>query len=263
MPVAVAGAGAAAALALVPLRGLPRAGEIAIGSRPLGVSLFHAGLGLLSISLLWFGTAAPQALQAIEPFRSDPALLEAAGALALVAAVAPLLAFVGSAGAPEGALSRGRATAQALGRFALALVPVLLLDAAMIVIARNLDLGGPVTPQSQLVEFSEASGARRAWLAIGAVVAHPIAEEAIFRGTIQPSLARLVGPLGARTATAVLFGALHAPIAILPMIVFGYFVGRVRDASGRLLPCVAIHAVNNAVALATFEIPVLRDLYAS
>ena len=113
-----------------------------------------------------------------------------------------------------------------------------------------------------LLDFFHGDGLTRAAIALRVAVAHPIAEEAIFRGAIQPSLAAIVGARPARAFTAVLFGILHPELAWIPMIVLGYFFGRVRDASGSVVPPMAAHAVYNALTLLLFTAsPFVRGLF--
>jgi len=87
-------------------------------------------------------------------------------------------------------------------------------------------------------------------------VAWPLAEEGLFRGVVQPALARTRG--GAReawgvttanAATSVLFAAAHllahapawAAAAVVPSLVFGYF----RDRYGSIVPGAALHVFYN------------------
>ena len=91
----------------------------------------------------------------------------------------------------------------------------------------------------------------------GLAVAWPLAEEGLFRGVIQPALARTRG--GAReawgvttanAATSVLFAVAHllahapawAAATFVPSLVFGYF----RDRYGSIWPGAALHVFYNA-----------------
>lgn len=93
--------------------------------------------------------------------------------------------------------------------------------------------------------------------AFALVAAWPLVEEALFRGTIQPTLLRT--PWGAReawgvttanVATGVLFSAAHlatqspewAAAAFAPSLVFGHF----RERSGSIAPGAALHVFYNA-----------------
>ncbi|MBI3820732.1 MAG: CPBP family intramembrane metalloprotease [Planctomycetes bacterium] len=273
-PVVVVAGAAALFLTLLPLRGLPRDGEVARRRDSTARSLFHLGLGILSIGLLGLALAAREKLQLIEPFKSNVILFELSCALASVMAVSPLMAILatgtgaaawdGPTQAPAGGgvitAKASLVTKQALFRFALALPPLQLLEWA--VLSSLQIFGAPAEAQSQLLQFRDADfGARLAMIASIAIAA-PIAEEVVFRGTLQPAISRFIGADLARLSVAVLFGSLHGPVAGLPIGVFGYFLGRVRDAWGRLAPCIAIHALNNLVALLLFaEVPYIRSLY--
>jgi membrane protease YdiL (CAAX protease family) len=83
-------------------------------------------------------------------------------------------------------------------------------------------------------------------------VAAPIGEEIAFRGYLFPALTRWRGPWTGAILTALLFGLAHIaayPPQLLPvMAVFGFGACLVYWFTGSLLPCVSLHALNNAVA---------------
>jgi uncharacterized protein len=89
---------------------------------------------------------------------------------------------------------------------------------------------------------------------LGVAVAVPIAEEIAFRGYLFPALTRWRGPWLAAVLTALLFAAAHAlvyPLEILPMLTFfGFGACLLYWITGSLLPCVGLHALNNAIVLA-------------
>lgn len=87
----------------------------------------------------------------------------------------------------------------------------------------------------------------------------PWAEEVVFRWGLQRTLSRRVTPLMANVATALAFAACHALLqpslmswlTLLPALVLGTVFQR----TGRLMPCVALHALANLMwhlALAPF-----------
>ena len=88
-------------------------------------------------------------------------------------------------------------------------------------------------------------------LSLTAVVLAPLFEEVIFRGVLLPVLARRVGfPAGA-LLNGLLFAMAHISIGeLIPLTVLGTGLALVRLRSGRLLPCVLMHAVWNAVTFA-------------
>jgi sodium transport system permease protein len=77
-----------------------------------------------------------------------------------------------------------------------------------------------------------------------------LCEEGLFRGLVQPSLARRLGARAAIVTTALLFAGFHLSIyRFLPTALLGMFLGYLRQRTGSLWPPVAFHAVNNALVL--------------
>jgi membrane protease YdiL (CAAX protease family) len=94
----------------------------------------------------------------------------------------------------------------------------------------------------------------------------PIFEEFFFRGFLFGVLrqipARLgkvnLGPWIAALIVAIVFGAAHLGSAsstqfLVPLGIFGFVLCIVRWRTGSLYPCIALHALNNAVALGANE----------
>lgn len=83
-------------------------------------------------------------------------------------------------------------------------------------------------------------------------VAAPIAEEFLFRGYVFGALRNWRGPWPAALLTGIVFGAIHAgsaePEFLVPLAVLGVMLCILRWRSGSLLPCIALHALNNALA---------------
>jgi len=72
------------------------------------------------------------------------------------------------------------------------------------------------------------------------------AEELLFRGLLQRTLARPLGRVGAIVATAVAFGALHIdPAQGTAAALIGLYLGAVAMASGSTWPAIACHVANN------------------
>jgi membrane protease YdiL (CAAX protease family) len=86
----------------------------------------------------------------------------------------------------------------------------------------------------------------------GVMVAAPIAEEIAFRGYLFAALTTWRGPWPAALITALLFGGAHVavyPPEMLPALAFfGFFACLLFWFTGSLLPCIAVHAFNNALA---------------
>ena len=98
----------------------------------------------------------------------------------------------------------------------------------------------------------------------GVMVAAPIAEEIAFRGYLFAALTTWRGPWPAALITGLLFGAAHVavyPPEMLPALAFfGFFACLLFWFTGSLLPCIAVHAFNNALATSnlagwSWEIP--------
>jgi len=87
-----------------------------------------------------------------------------------------------------------------------------------------------------------------ALLAFTAVVLAPLFEELIFRGALLPVLADRFGAWSAVLLSALLFGLAHISIGELaPLTVLGIGLALIRLRSGRLFPCVLMHALWNAI----------------
>jgi membrane protease YdiL (CAAX protease family) len=92
-------------------------------------------------------------------------------------------------------------------------------------------------------------------------VVAPMAEEFFFRGFIFGGLRRMrvrvagidVGTWLAAVITGILFGLVHAGSAssqyLIPLGIFGFVLCLLRWRTGSLYPCMALHSVNNALAL--------------
>lgn len=92
-------------------------------------------------------------------------------------------------------------------------------------------------------------------------VVAPMAEEFFFRGFIFGGLRRMrvtiagldIGTWLAAAITGLLFGAVHAgsasPQYLIPLGIFGFILCLLRWRTGSLYPCMALHCVNNALAL--------------
>ncbi|MCX6393706.1 MAG: type II CAAX endopeptidase family protein [Solirubrobacterales bacterium] len=88
-------------------------------------------------------------------------------------------------------------------------------------------------------------------------VAAPLAEEFLFRGFVFTVLWKHAGLVVGVLGTGVLFGLLHAgssPGALLvPLAVLGAILCLLRVVTGSLLPCIALHSVNNSIAFGVQE----------
>jgi membrane protease YdiL (CAAX protease family) len=79
----------------------------------------------------------------------------------------------------------------------------------------------------------------------------PLAEEFFFRGFFYGSLRTRFPFVTAALIDGVVFGAVHAPTglqAVPPLIALGIAFCIVYEATGSIIPCVILHALNNMVA---------------
>lgn len=85
----------------------------------------------------------------------------------------------------------------------------------------------------------------------------PIAEETFFRGYFFGALRNWRGVWPAAIITGAVFGGIHygsAPaVFLVPLAILGFMLCIVRWKTGSLLPCVALHAMNNALAFGITE----------
>jgi CAAX protease family protein len=102
-----------------------------------------------------------------------------------------------------------------------------------------------------------------ALIGYGALLAFaaPLAEEFFFRGFVFGVLREKIGVAGGAIVTGVVFGLVHAtgsPIETLGvLVILGVVLCLLYVQTGSLLPCIALHALNNGLSFAvTKDIPV-------
>lgn len=106
------------------------------------------------------------------------------------------------------------------------------------------DQGGS-NPLLELVLRSR-DGWALALLATTAVLLAPLFEEMVFRGVLLPVLVRSLGRGWGVFLSGLVFAVAHLSIGELPpLLVLGLGLGLMRLSSGRLLPCVVMHACWN------------------
>ena len=90
-----------------------------------------------------------------------------------------------------------------------------------------------------------------ACFAVTAVLVAPLFEEILFRGVLLPVLGTWLGPTGAVLLSAALFAAAHLSLSEwIPQFLLGTGLGVLRLRSGRLAPCVLLHALWNGLTFA-------------
>jgi hypothetical protein len=84
-------------------------------------------------------------------------------------------------------------------------------------------------------------------------VVAPVAEEFFFRGFLFTALRRWVGWVGGALLSGAVFAAIHVgslDAVFLPaLLLLGFLLALVYKQTGSLLPCMALHAVNNSLAM--------------
>jgi membrane protease YdiL (CAAX protease family) len=85
----------------------------------------------------------------------------------------------------------------------------------------------------------------------------PVCEEFFFRGFCFGALRRWLGALPAAVVTGLIFGGIHAgssnTIYLVPLAFFGFVLCVLYQRTGSLLPCMALHALNNSLALSVAQ----------
>jgi membrane protease YdiL (CAAX protease family) len=135
--------------------------------------------------------------------------------------------------------------------------------ATLAVLRAVLQVGGD--PQSAFDKLAHEKGTLTvASLCVLVTVAAPIAEEIFFRGYFFTALRNWRGVGVAAAITGVTFGAVHissyvdhfnavAAIAVAGLMVFGGALCLLYWHTGSLLPCFAVHALNNSLAFGALE----------
>lgn len=81
----------------------------------------------------------------------------------------------------------------------------------------------------------------------------PVVEELFFRGFLFPSLQRVMHWIPAGIVAGAMFGLIHAggtpALFLVPLALFGFLLCALYRRTGSLLPGMAVHAFNNALAL--------------
>jgi membrane protease YdiL (CAAX protease family) len=107
----------------------------------------------------------------------------------------------------------------------------------------------PVTQAAvEELQKSTLSVTEKILFAIFTIVLAPIAEEALFRGILYPTVKQAGHPRWALWGTSVAFGIMHFNMATLvPLVFLAVILALLYEASGSLLAPIAAHGVFNAV----------------
>jgi len=112
------------------------------------------------------------------------------------------------------------------------------------------DLGHKLdAPARQVAGVAHGAGSV-VQLTLLVAVGAPLVEELFFRGLLQRSLRRRLGPVWAVVLSALAFGLAHMELIQLPALVaFGLVLGIMAQRTGRLGPGIFAHMAFNAVTL--------------
>ena len=124
-------------------------------------------------------------------------------------------------------------------------------------------LGGRVREQAvmrsfvELMEFDPA----RLWLAlVFGILIQPFFEELVFRGFLQPLLARSFGDLGGVIATSALFAGMHGTHFFGPLFALSLILGGVMLRTRRLSAAWTVHMLHNgAMIFILLRFPAVRE----
>jgi hypothetical protein len=117
---------------------------------------------------------------------------------------------------------------------------------------------GQTNAKDTITDDLGAKGSTAALIGVAFVVTvlAPLAEELFFRGYFFGALRRL-GLWPAALLTGLAFGVVHvagSPVAfILPLALLGTLLCLLRERTGSLYPGIALHCINNSVALSSSE----------
>ncbi len=161
--------------------------------------------------------------------------------------------FLRNAAVPFGSLLNPQPWRPLLGRALaayLAMLPALFLVSALNETILSA-LGIPFSFQEVIQQFKLLESPIAQGLMVVSIIAvAPVFEETLFRGLLFPWLAKRVGWPAAALASSALFAAIHFHLpSAVPLGVLGLFLCAVQAATGRLIYCVWIHALFNAVNL--------------
>jgi len=92
-----------------------------------------------------------------------------------------------------------------------------------------------------------------------AIVIGPIVEEIFFRGFLLRSLSNQWGIITANISTAAIFALFHMQLqSIIPIFILGLIINKIVIDSKSIVPAIAFHVFNNAVAF-TISVILLKD----
>src|SRR5215210_6590797 len=169
--------------------------------------------------------------------------------VALIAAALLFASLWASGLTPASFGLRRVAIGPAIGWTALTFVAFWILTAIYIALVGQPD-------QQELTRDLREEGSVAALIGYGVLLAFvaPLAEELFFRGFLFGVLRERIGVAWGALATGVVFGLVHvagSPIETVGvLIILGVLLCLLFVRTGSLLPCIALHAINNAISFA-------------
>ncbi len=109
-------------------------------------------------------------------------------------------------------------------------------------------------PEQDLVQDLKATQDTAVLIGFGVLtcLVAPVAEELFFRGFLFSVLASRIGVLWGALITGGIFGVIHLPgspaLGVAVLVAFGALLCVVYWKTGSLIPCMALHALNNAIS---------------
>ena len=110
--------------------------------------------------------------------------------------------------------------------------------------------GSSGAAQEVLTRFASSGAWTKGAIAVSAILLMPTVEEWVFRERLQSWFVRVLGVRRGVVLTVLVFAALHfSRTAFLPIAVLALGLSLARLHTGRLLPCIVMHALYNATVL--------------
>jgi membrane protease YdiL (CAAX protease family) len=112
--------------------------------------------------------------------------------------------------------------------------------------------GGVAEGQEVLLKIGDLADFELIMALVVAVALQPFLEEFLFRGFLQPLLVQNFRERGGVVLTSLLFGAIHGPVAFLPVFCLSMLLGAVYLRTRSLVAVCLIHATHNGLVLGLF-----------
>lgn len=208
--------------------------------------------GVLTWLLMMLGFVLVGALLGVKPGDESPANVQAAILAQSVASAGVLLVMRRFPPRSGWSVSRDAIRLVTLGYPAFFLLWTTFVAVVYTPAWEALGFEAGLQPQLEILG-GEVGLVRGAVVVIGVVIVAPVFEEVVFRGYLLGGLATLRGKWFALVATSLVFGLLHASdgfYPVLPLAIFGAWLGWLRLRTGSLWAPVMTHALHNGLTVA-------------